>query len=388
MTDWANTTLGELATFQNGYPFKPSELGGSTTPVIRIKQLLDPSAEVDFTDVAVPEKFAIDTGDLIFSWSGTLASVLWNRGPAFLNQHLFRVCERGGVDRRWLRYALEGAIGELSSKAHGTTMKHITKKNLLAHQIALPSVAEQLRIVGLMTVVDMQAGALEEETKRCNLAYQNATSMLWLDQKSCEAPGRPLSDVMRLNVERLRLNNADVYRSAGVLNAGQGLIDKGSFRGDETEYEAMNVLRAGQVVMRKLTAWEGPIAVVPVDYDGSVASNEFPTFTLDESASAAWMKHVCRTPRLWGEMQNRVTGTVQRRKRLNPDQLLDVVLPIPPREAQEQASSVLDGLDRQVVALRTELDRVREFRSSLLTALLNQEIEIPKSYDALLEEVS
>src|SRR5690606_22098522 len=116
---------------------------------------------------------------------------------------------------------------------------------------------------------------------------------------------------------------------AGVLNSGKGLVDKDEFDGADTEYTAMNVLRENQVVMRKLTAWEGPITVVPAEFDGFVARNEFPTFTLASDVAPGWMKHVCRTPRLWAEMQNRVVGTVQRRKRLNPDQLLSVALPVP-----------------------------------------------------------
>jgi type I restriction enzyme S subunit len=65
-----------------------------------------------------------------------------------------------------------------------------------------------------------------------------------------------------------------------VLNAGQGLVANGEFDGGDTEYAATNVLRVDQVVMRKLTAREGPITVVPAEFDGFVASNEFPTFTL------------------------------------------------------------------------------------------------------------
>ncbi len=109
-----------------------------------------------------------------------------------------------------------------------------------------------------------------------------------------------------------------------------GVIDKGELDGGNTEYAAMNVLRADQVVMRKLTAWEGPIAVVPAEFDGFVVSNEFPTFTLGPELMPDWMRHVCGSPRLWAEMKNRVSGTVQRRKRLNPEQLLQIELPIPP----------------------------------------------------------
>lgn len=173
-------------------------------------------------------------------------------------------------------------------------------------------------------------------------------------------PLRLLGEVMRLDIQRTPMKPATTYLLAGVLNAGKGVVAKGELDGGDTEYAAMNVLRADQVVMRKLTAWEGPIAVVPADFDGFVASNEFPTFTLGPELMPDWMRHVCRSPHLWAEMKNRVSGTVQRRKRLNPEQLLQIQLPIPPREVQARIVEVLDSVDAQIVALEAEADVLDE----------------------------
>lgn len=133
----------------------------------------------------------------------------------------------------------------------------------------------------------------------------------------------------------------------------------------------MNVLRAGQVVMRKLTAWEGPIAVVPAHFAGFVVSGEFPTFTLAPEMAPDWMGHVCRSPRLWAEMKNRVSGTVQRRKRLSPEQLLQIQLPIPPREVQARIAEILDAVDDQITALDVEASALtavmRRRRADLMT---------------------
>ncbi|MEU9315802.1 restriction endonuclease subunit S [Streptomyces sp. NPDC048295] len=175
-------------------------------------------------------------------------------------------------------------------------------------------------------------------------------------------PLRPLGEVMRLDIQRTPMKPATTYRLAGVLNAGKGVIAKGELDGGDTEYAAMNVLRVDQVVMRKLTAWEGPIAVVPAEFDGFVVSNEFPTFTLGPELTPDWMRHICGSPRLWVEMKNRVSGTVQRRKRLAPEQLLQIQLPIPPREVQAQIVEMLDAVDSQIAALEAEsaaLIRVR-----------------------------
>jgi type I restriction enzyme S subunit len=173
-------------------------------------------------------------------------------------------------------------------------------------------------------------------------------------------PLRPLGEVMRLDIQRTPMKPATTYRLAGVLNAGKGVVAKGELDGGATEYAAMNVLRVDQVVMRKLTAWEGPITVVPAEFDGFVVSNEFPTFTLGQELMPDWMRHVCRSPRLWAEMKNRVSGTVQRRKRLNPEQLLQIQLPIPPREVQARIVDMLDAVDAQVTALETEANALRD----------------------------
>ncbi|RKS05004.1 hypothetical protein DFP74_0585 [Nocardiopsis sp. Huas11] len=48
----------------------------------------------------------------------------------------------------------------------------------------------------------------------------------------------------------------------------------------------------------------------------------------------------------------------------------------------------MNGLLDCVHSIEDEAANLRAFRSALLTSLLDQEIEIPKSYDDLLEGVS
>lgn len=160
--DWRESTLGEIAEFVNGYPFKPADLGNSGTPVIRIKQLLDPNEKVDRTSTKVANRYFLKSGDIVFSWSATLAVRIWDRGAAVLNQHLFRVVEKPGVLHEWLPIILNNAIEELLQKSHGTTMKHITKQSLLPHKVILPPIDEQRRLVGVIEQVKLLESKCEE----------------------------------------------------------------------------------------------------------------------------------------------------------------------------------------------------------------------------------
>jgi restriction endonuclease S subunit len=159
----ASGTLGDAAEFINGFPFKPSQLSGTGMPVVRIKQLLDESEMCDLTDVDTPERNLLNHGDIVFSWSGTLALRTWTRGPAILNQHLFKVVPKPGFETGWVKAVLEAAIPDLSKLAHGSTMKHITKPKLLNYKIAIPDRAEQIwiaktfeRLQGLRSHLDHQ----------------------------------------------------------------------------------------------------------------------------------------------------------------------------------------------------------------------------------------
>ena len=73
-SDWAQRTLDELATYHNGRAFKPSDWTKTGLPIVRIAQITNPTAEPNrYNGDDVDKRHIIDNGDLLFSWSATLA---------------------------------------------------------------------------------------------------------------------------------------------------------------------------------------------------------------------------------------------------------------------------------------------------------------------------
>ena len=62
-----------------------------------------------------------------------------------------------------------------------------------------------------------------------------------------------------------------VYARAGVLGFGRGLFAHGPMRGSETKYAKLRRIHTGQLVMSRLKAFEGAVAVAPSAFDGSLA---------------------------------------------------------------------------------------------------------------------
>lgn len=152
---WALQPLSALANYYNGRAFKPEEWSSEGLPIIRIAQINNRNADLDYyAGNDVSEKNYIRSGDLLFSWSATLTSLLWNRGDAVLNQHIFKVEEKDGIDRLFLHQLILSSIEPLAELSHGSTMKHIKKGVLDEYCVGTPPLPEQQKIAAILSTVD------------------------------------------------------------------------------------------------------------------------------------------------------------------------------------------------------------------------------------------
>jgi type I restriction enzyme S subunit len=129
---WEKKPFSELATFLNGFAFKPSHLGDIGLPIVKIPELRDGPTEKTPRNPgdSIPEKYVLNNGDVLFSWSGTLLVNIWNHGRALLNQHLFKVVPITDNLRGFVFFALQQALGEFQNQTIGSTMKHIRRDAL------------------------------------------------------------------------------------------------------------------------------------------------------------------------------------------------------------------------------------------------------------------
>jgi type I restriction enzyme S subunit len=144
-------------------------------PIVRIQNLTDETKPLNRTNIEVVVDYFIDTGDMLLSWSATLDVFVWRRGPALVNQHIFKVVpEERVMQKELLFYCLKQAIQQLqkTEHLHGSTMMHINRGPFMAHQVPLPPRAEQTRIVAKLEELlsDLDAGVAELKAAQKKLA--------------------------------------------------------------------------------------------------------------------------------------------------------------------------------------------------------------------------
>jgi len=140
---WEKRSLDNIAEFLNGlacqkFPPQNNEVG---LPVIKIKEMKNGITESsDFATSNVPQKYIVQNGDLLFSWSGSLDVVLWFGGNGVLNQHLFKVTSHEFPQwfcYFWIKYHLEEFKGIAEDKS--TTMGHIQRHHLSQAKVLIPN---------------------------------------------------------------------------------------------------------------------------------------------------------------------------------------------------------------------------------------------------------
>jgi len=144
--------LGDIAEFINGVAFKPEDWGSEGRKIIRIQNLTDPSKPYNYTTRQVDDKYVVQKGDVLVSWSATIDVFTWDDDEALVNQHIFKVVfDTSKVQKFYFIFALKKTIDELSKFAHGSTMKHVVKKDFDNHRIPLPDLDDQLRISNILS---------------------------------------------------------------------------------------------------------------------------------------------------------------------------------------------------------------------------------------------
>ena len=143
--------LGDIATYVNGYAFKPSDRGLEGLPIIRIQDLTGNSYDLGYYNGTYPSKIEINDGDVLISWSASLGIYVWDRGKALLNQHIFKVLfDKIEINKWYFVFSVKYKLQEMELKTHGATMKHIVKKDFDNILIPFPTLEKQNNIASIL----------------------------------------------------------------------------------------------------------------------------------------------------------------------------------------------------------------------------------------------
>ncbi|MET7379291.1 hypothetical protein ABZT08_10750 [Streptomyces sp. NPDC005526] len=323
-------------------------------------------------EIATKKVFSIEPGDLIFSnvfaWEGAVALAA-DSEEGMIGSHRFmtyRVNEEIADARYLLPYFYGGpGLDVIRQASPGSAGRNRTLgiKVFGGKRVFLPDLAEQRRVADkLDNAMDQITQLTHMKKASARLSVQHSDVLF----RSIERTA-PLVEALLVDNDFTEVEPNSTYPITGIYSFGRGLIKRPAIQGDDTAYTRFARIRAGQVVMSKLNAWEGALAVVGDDFADTYVSPEYPVFSLIEDvANSEYMEHLLAWPELWAKLTPR--GSMVRRKRTTPATLLATEVPLPSLSEQRRIAKQLTLARRVADSGGAQVEQLSTLRRTLLDA--------------------
>ena len=270
--------LGDLATYINGYAFKPEDRGKEGLPIIRIQDLTGNTYDLGFYNGDYPEKIEINDGDILISWSASLGVYIWNRGKALLNQHIFKVVfDKEEVNKQYFVFAVKYKLKEMGTKAHGATMKHIVKKDFDNTLVPFPTIEKQDVIAEILSKAAYIVDARKQELQKLDDLVRARFVELFGDENNSKNWSIVhIEDVADVQVgvvikpSQYYTDESNGIKAFRSLNVGAGFIKDSDwvyFTAEGHQKNSKSILRENDLLIVRSGA-PGTACVVTEDYVG------------------------------------------------------------------------------------------------------------------------
>ncbi len=176
----------------------------------------------------------------------------------------------------------------------------------------------------------------------------------------------PLADICAAANRYETPTVGETYRQLGVRLWGGGAYEREQIDGADTKYSNFNRIEVGDLVVNKIWARNGAIAVATDELAGTYVSTEFPTYTLDLSRiDPKWMRLITKWRGFWAACEDKAQGT-SGKNRIKPQQFLAIDIPLPSLAEQQTIVARLDALAEKTRQLEAHLDAVERDAEHLL----------------------
>ncbi|KJL46119.1 EcoKI restriction-modification system protein HsdS [Microbacterium hydrocarbonoxydans] len=397
-SEWTPTRLGEVThQVQDSVKVAPGEeyplLGVrwyAEGPFLREIVTAETSKATRFNRVQ-PGQFIYNR---LFAWKGSFGLVNDNLAGCYVsNEFPLFVCDRSRLLPEFLKVHFQQrsvwSFVERASTGTTASRNRWKESQFNDYVVALPSVVAQRRIVDIVAAVDAQIEAVATEVDRLERTASVLGTVLLTPEPHWE-----------------RTTIGDV----AVTATGRAFPDR--FQGEASgmlpyfKVSDMN-LRGNQREMRVAPNWLThetisevkprvcPAGTVLFPIIGAAMRTEkrrvlVQPSAFDQNIMGLIPRERVTTDFLFAVMSNLRLGELSQSgavPSVNQKLVSAIQFALPPLEEQIAISGQLRATYAQAESLADELSRLRDFRSVLVSALLTQEIEIPDSYDRILEEV-
>ena len=367
--------LGDVASYINGYAFKPTDWSEEGRPIIRIQDLTGNSYQANRFNGVCHEKYNVKNGDILISWSASLGIYVWHGEDAVLNQHIFKVVfDKVEVDRSFFIHQVENILENAADEAHGATMKHLTKPVFDALPFALPAIDEQRRI----------AAELDTVTQAISLRKQQLAKLDELVKSQfVEMFGDPASNpkkwpIMSLKDVCTKLTDGTHFSPEAFPTGQYKYITAKNIKADGFDFSNVTYLpenihrsiytrcnpEKGDVLYIKDGATTGIAMINTLDEEFSLLSSVALLKYNRSLLTGEYLKALMNYPTFYRQMRLNMGGAAI--TRLTVKKICDTDIMVAPLEQQIRFAEFAEQSDKSKLAVKQSLEKLETLKKSLM----------------------
>jgi len=158
------------------------------------------------------------------------------------------------------------------------------------------------------------------------------------------------------------------YRQIGVKLWGEGAYERGPMDGIATKYTRLFRAETGDVIVNKIWARNGSVAVVPETLAGCFGSGEFPMFEPKRNRlEPQWIHWLTKTRAFWTQCDEKSQGT-SGKNRIRPERFLEIEIPLPPPAEQRRIVTRIEELAARIEEAKALRKQAEEEAGALLVS--------------------
>ena len=378
--EWKEVKLGEVLSFEVGYPFSSDAFNEEGNGVRLIKNRdLKADDRVVFYGGEYDAQYIVQNGDILIGMDGDFSPCLWKKGKALLNQRVGRVNANQNTSRVFILYVLVDSLKKIEHKTSSTTVKHLSHKDVEKIKASLPSLAEQKKIAALLSLIDerievQNAIIKEQEAQKAALIRHLFDRFLRFPEFTDEWKEVKLGEVGKMY-------NGLSGKKAADFGAGYPFItykmvfDSGVIDMSKVSYveigpgEKQNKVREGDIFFTTSSETIDEVGMSSVllrDADNLFLNSFCFGYRLNTPnlTTSQYLGYMLRGP----QMRMRISSLGQGITRFNisKEKVADLQIAIPSLAEQKKIAALLSAIDEHLDVERAYAEQLKQQKAYLL----------------------
>ena len=368
--------LTDICDIQYGYAFdsKCFTEDSSYPQLVRIRDVKKGYSETYYSG-DYPEEYILSEDDLLVGMDGEFNIARWKCSGALLNQRVCRLTAKVGTNEEYLRFAMSKSLKEIEQRTAFVTVKHLSAKELNKLELDVPELSKQDKIADTLSRLERVIESRQEELEKLDDLIKARFVEMFGDPDINPKGWTECALSEKLNVVggyAFKSNMFDEDGGIPVLRIGN--INAGYFKPvnlvywQEDEDLERYAMYPGDLVM-SLTGTVGKddygnVCILGDDYEMYYLNQRNAKLEIKEGIDKFYIAQLLK----FEQIKKKLTGISRgvRQANISNKDILNLVVPVPPMELQNQFADFVNQVDKSKVAVQKALEETQVLFDSLM----------------------